>query len=211
LENLVARIDTPRLRDVYIRFFTQPHFNIVQLSRLIAYAGIPQPLNSAKMSFKDDRVEIRLRPRGATHDNDGLQLVIPIRDLNRKVSSMTQICNQALSLLSGVEQLDIVDSTSLRIAQATMDNRQWLELFQPFISVRTLCISRQLLSFIVPALQELTGENTIEVLPALNDVYLEGYEPSDPEHQTMEPFIAARRRFGRPVVVHPLERTSLRS
>jgi hypothetical protein len=211
LEDFVARIDAPYLRDVRIRFFPQPNFDIAQLSRLISYAGIPRSLNRAKMSFKDERVEIRLHQRGATYGDNGLQLTLPFKELNRKVSSMTQICTQALSLLSGVKRLDIVNGTPFLTGQANVDNRQWLGLFQPFTAVRTLCISRHLRSFIVSALQELTGEITTAVLPALTNLYLEGYESSGSEHEAMELFITARHSSGHAVAVHPWEGTSLRS
>ncbi|KAI0250975.1 hypothetical protein BJV78DRAFT_1215027, partial [Lactifluus subvellereus] len=59
-----------------------------------------------------------------------------------------------------------------------LEDTQWLELFRPFTAVRILKICRPLQSLIGLALQELTGERAMEVLPLLDSLYLEGYWPS---------------------------------
>jgi hypothetical protein len=108
---------------------------------------------------------------------------------------------------SNVEQLDIsYNHPILPLEEVDMDNTQWLELFPPFIAVHTLRISRYVQSLIVPAFQELTGEAATEVLPALNRICLQEYEPSGPEHQAIEPFVTARQHSGHPVAIHRLER-----
>jgi hypothetical protein len=108
---------------------------------------------------------------------------------------------------SNVEQLDIsYNHPFLPLQEVYMDNTQWLELFQPFITVHTLRISGYVQSLIVPAFEELTGEAATEVLPALNSIYLGMYEPSGPEHQAIELFVTARQHSGHPVAIHRLER-----
>jgi hypothetical protein len=124
---------------------------------------------------------------------------------------MAQICNQFSFLLSIVEQLDIhvgyFDREPTPTRQVEMEDTQWLELFRPFTAVRTLRISRALQPLIVPALQELTDERATEVLPALDSLYLEEYQPSGSEQQVIDsdPFIAARQYSDHPVAVHPWE------
>jgi hypothetical protein len=85
-----------------------------------------------------------------------------------------------------------------------MEDTQWLELFRPFTAVQTLQISRNVQPLIVLALQELTGERVMEVLPALVSLDLE-YQ-SGSEQQAIEPFIAARRYSDHPVTVHMTRR-----
>ena len=80
-----------------------------------------------------------------------------------------------------------------------MEHTQWLDLLRPFTAIQTLRISRNVQPLIVLALQELTGERVMEVLPALVSLDLE-YQP-DSEQQTIEPFIAARRHSDHPVTV----------
>jgi hypothetical protein len=118
-----------------------------------------------------------------------------------------------LSLLSSIEQLDIFDDPRFPVLQVDnldMDHTQWLELFQPFTTIRALRISHKLRSPIVSAFRRLTGEMATAVLPALNSLYLEGDESSGSEQQAMEPFITARQRSGYPVDIHHLERMTVK-
>lgn len=86
-----------------------------------------------------------------------------------------------------------------------MDNTQWLELLHPFTAVRTLRISAKLQSATVSALQELSGELTVGVLPVLESVYLEGYELPGSKEQDIETFIGVRQRSDHPVTIHRWE------
>jgi hypothetical protein len=54
------------------------------------------------------------------------------------------------------------------------------------------------------ALQELTA---IEVLPALDGLYLEDYQPSGPGQKAIEPLIVARQYSDHPVAVYRWERS----
>jgi hypothetical protein len=54
---------------------------------------------------------------------------------------------------------------------------------------------------ITPTLQELTGESVAEVLPALQNLFLEGQLPPGPVQQAIAQFVAARQLASRPVVV----------
>ena len=86
-----------------------------------------------------------------------------------------------------------------------MEDPHWLVLFRLFTAVRTLQISRELQPVIVPALQEFTGERTMQVLPVLDSLYLEEYQPSGSDQQAIEPFIVARQYSNHPVAVHSWE------
>jgi hypothetical protein len=116
---------------------------------------------------------------------------------------MAQICNQLSLLPSIVEQLNIQAGSHLESTwQVDMDDTQWLELFRPFTAVRTLRISLELQPLILPALQELTGDRATEMLPALDGLYLAGYQPSRFDQQAIKPFIVARQNSDHPVAVH---------
>jgi hypothetical protein len=90
-----------------------------------------------------------------------------------------------------------------------VDSSQWLEFFRPFSAVRSLYVSKTLEPLVTAALGELTGERTMEVLPALESLSLDELEPSGSTHDNMESFIAARRLLNHPVVVLREERQSL--
>jgi hypothetical protein len=81
-----------------------------------------------------------------------------------------------------------------------MDSMQWLELLHFFPLVETLRISKYLRPFVMPALNDLTGERAVEVLPALRNLHLMGMQPS--EQEVVEPFVAARQLSDHSVTVH---------
>jgi len=82
-----------------------------------------------------------------------------------------------------------------------MDSTQWLELFHPFLAVRSLHIMKELVPFIAPSLQDLTGDRATEVLPALCDLRLEGLEPSGLLWEAIQPFVTARQLSDHPVAM----------
>jgi hypothetical protein len=204
LEDLVARIHAPRLQGVYVTFSNQLIFDVQQLPRFIARTGMPRSFKRAQVAFSNYGAKTRLLPLGVSGSLQHPRLKILCRELDWQVSSMAQICSQFSFLLSTVERLDIFYDGSFATSEVEMDNIQWLELFQPFTAVRTLCISHHLQSPIIFALQGLTGEPATEVLPALNSLYLEEYEPSGTEQQAMKPFITARQCSGHPVAIRRL-------
>ncbi|KAI0251191.1 hypothetical protein BJV78DRAFT_1282698 [Lactifluus subvellereus] len=201
LEDLVARIDAPRLHTLHITFLCQSIFDIQQLSHFIGHAGILGSCNRAEVIFDHNNVKIVPRSPELANSHQELTLVVLCKYIYHQVRFMAQICNQLSFLLSIVEQLDIEDDNFDRQAVG-MGGTPWLELFRPFTAVRTLRISRPLHPIIVPALRRLIGERATEVLPVLDSLYLEVYRPTVSHRLTIEPFIAARRYSDHPVAVH---------
>jgi hypothetical protein len=83
----------------------------------------------------------------------------------------------------------------------TQDNfeiTRWLELLRLFIAVKNLYLSENIAPHIMPALQEPVVDGMAEVLPALQNVFLEELEPSGPIREAIEQFVAARQ-----VTSHP--------
>jgi hypothetical protein len=213
LEDLVARIHAPQLQGVFVTISNQLIFDVQQLPRFISHAGMLRSFERAQVVFSNYSVQARLLPLAVSGSLQHPRLKILCRGLDWQVSSMAQICNQFSFLISSIERLDIFDddpsATSEVDMDMDMDNTQWLELFQPFTAVRILCISHHLQSSIVSALQGLTGEPATEVLPTLNSVYLEEYDPSGTEQQAMRSFITARQCSGHPVAIHRLETSTM--
>ena len=82
-----------------------------------------------------------------------------------------------------------------------IENTEWLDLSLPVTVVKNLYLSKQFASLIAPALQELTGERTTEVLPALKNVLLEWFRPLEPLQEDVARFIFARRLTDYPVAI----------
>ena len=85
--------------------------------------------------------------------------------------------------------------------QDDIKDSQWLEVLHPFTALKDLHISREFLPRIASAFQELTGERVTEVLPSLQNLFLEALHPSGPVREAIEKFVAARQLAGHPIVV----------
>ena len=116
---------------------------------------------------------------------------------------------QLLPLLSHVEQLEISQDCQANIEwidNPDMDSSLWLELFHLFIAVQDLRVSEKLVPPIAAAMQELTGERAVEVLPALRSLSLEGLGATGPVQQGIRSFVASRQQSDHPVAVQSWER-----
>jgi hypothetical protein len=92
-----------------------------------------------------------------------------------------------------LERLDIrEDPLRLPHGYDNMANTRWLELLHTFAAVKDLSLFEGLALRVGPALRELTGERVIEVLPALENIFLEGLQPSGRDREAIEPFVTAR-------------------
>ena len=87
-----------------------------------------------------------------------------------------------------------------------IENAEWLDLLLPFTAVKNLYLSKQFSPRIAPALLELTGGRTTEVLPALQNVLVEGYQPSEPVQEGITQLISARRLTNHPVAISAWDR-----
>jgi hypothetical protein len=98
-----------------------------------------------------------------------------------------------------VEKLYIYEHRYLRPHwQDDIETELWLELLYPFVAVKNLFLSKQSAPHITPALLEgrMTGQ-----LPVLQNIFLEGLEPSGPVPEGIRRFVAARQFSGHPIAV----------
>jgi hypothetical protein len=104
-----------------------------------------------------------------------------------------EICTSSLPSTSDVEDLYIFESRPRESDyEDDIDDSLWLELLRSFVAVKNLYISEEFVPHIVPTLQELAEERMTEVLPTLENIFLEGFQSSGPLHEDIEMFVAAR-------------------
>jgi hypothetical protein len=82
-----------------------------------------------------------------------------------------------------------------------VENDQWLELLRPFAAVRSLYLSEEFQPDLASAIQELVGGRTTEVLPSVQNVFLEKFEPSGAFQEAIGQFVAARQLSGHPIAI----------
>ena len=96
---------------------------------------------------------------------------------------------------------------SQRDWQGNIENTQWLELFHPFTAAKNLYLSEEFVPRIALALEGFGGGGGgAEVLPNLQNVFLEGLQPLGPSQKGIRQFIVARQAAGHPVAVYPWDR-----
>ena len=200
LEDFVAHIDTPRLVALHITFFNQIVFDTPKTTQFISRTPLLGPLEKACLTFRNDTADVCLSSQSSTFDQ--ILVKIPCEEFDWQVSSLEQVCTSSLSLLSKLEDLLILENTnSPPNWKDNIENTLWLELLHPFIAVKNLYLSEKFASCIAPALQELVGGRTTEVLPALQNLFLEGLQPSGPDQEGIVKFVATRQLSGRPITV----------
>ena len=192
LEDLVARIDAPLLKNLLIVLFHQIVFDTPQLTQFISRAPTFKIQDQARMVFSSD-VSVTL-PQ--TFDISALKLIVSRtgRKSDQQLSSLAQICSSSFpqTFISLVEHLYILEDIYQGLQwQDDIKSSQWLELLHPCTSVKNLYISKELVLRIAPALQDLVGERVTEVLPVLRALFLESLPPG-PAEEPFRQFIAAR-------------------
>ena len=182
LEELVAGIDAPQLSCLYITFHELHVFDKPQFVQFISRTPRLKALENASVAF--ERFAFRLSL---------WQLTPP-----------EQVCKSrwSLPLFAMSEDLYIYDTPFLHPDWLDItENTRWLELLHPFTGVKNLYLFKEFGPGIVPAVQELAAGSLTGVLPILQNIFLEGLEPSGPVQEAIGQLIAARPVTGHPIAV----------
>jgi hypothetical protein len=193
VEDFVSRIDAPLLDKVDITFFDQPDFSTSRLRDFLAPNKNFKADGEGRVIFWDYTIEMGL---------GSLFLGISCHSLGRQVSSMVRLCGSYLDHTSTLERLDIYIDPMLFLDEDEIENIQWLDLFHPFTGLKDLRLDKRLVPQYALALRELAGERVAEVLPALQNLFIEELEPSGTIREALDQFVAARQLSGLPVLVH---------
>jgi hypothetical protein len=198
LEELLARIDTPGLHQLYITFFNDIDFDVPELIQFITRTfEAPEDVHVA---FDSRTACVQVQPQAS--NTIDLEVKILCREPDWQLSSLAQICTMSLSYLSTTENLFIYElAHSQHDGKDGIENIEWLDLLLPFTAVKNLYLSKQFAPRIAPALQEITGGGTTEVLSTLQNLYLEGFQPSETVQEGIAQFVSARQLTNHPVAI----------
>ena len=201
LEGFVSRVDTPLLDSIDITFFHQLIFDIPQLAQFLGRSTRFQELKEAHLGFAYGVVHVETHPPKLFYSKR-TGLGISCKALDWQLSSLEQVITSFYPSIYTVEHL-YIHKRQLPQTQQQLDleNMQWLEIFHPFTAVKDLYLSKEFAPSIAAALQELVGGRTAEVLPILQNIYLEGLKPSGPIQEGIQKFVAARQLSSHPITV----------
>ena len=196
LEDLVTPIDAPQLDRLKITFFNQIDFDIPRVAQFINRT--PKLTHSdAHVDFSDYHVHVLLGPRP-----EPLCIAISCREPDWQLSAIEQVCNSSLNSLSTVEVLFIKDYRSEFVwKDDAIENSLRLQLLLPFTAVKNLYLSEGFVPGIASALQELVGGRITEVLPSLQNIFVEGLEPLGRFQENTRQFVAARQLSDHPITI----------
>jgi len=194
LEDLVTYIDAPQLDYFRITFFNQIDFDGRRLAQFIRHTPALRD-DEARVEFNDSTASVRLHSRSFRDS----AIEIPCREPDWQLSSVAQVCNSCLPPLSMIEALYIRHQYSHLVwKNDAIENTLWLELLLPFLAVKNLYLSKDFAPGIAGALREIVGT---EVLPSLQNIFVNGLELSGPFQENIGQFVAARELSGHPITI----------
>jgi hypothetical protein len=212
LEDLASRIDAPILRK-FVICFRQSVFDVPQLSQFISrtkqLSSLPRRTSIMFADHQGLIIEHRFMPLEPPPPREPFLLSLRISRLRAAsdwmASWVLHICEQLSPFTSRVEELWIC----IRLVSKVDENAErWLQLLGVFKGVQDLhlwcspwdCAPAVQLE---RALEESTKrEMSQEVFPALRILRMNEIRLSEGDTHGISAFVDARRRTGRPLVVH---------
>ena len=202
LVELVTRMKTPQVAEMDITFFNQIDLDRPRHAQFINCTPTLRALDEARVQFDDTTAIVKLRYRTFEFDIDDLLINISCREPDWQLSSIEQVCNSSLHPLSTVVDLYIEHRYwKLVWKNDPIENILWLQLLLPFTSVKNLYLSKEFAPGIAAALQALSGSRITEVLPSLQNIFVEGIGASRRLVKDTVKFVAARRFSGGPISI----------
>jgi hypothetical protein len=200
LDDFVARIDAPRLYNLHMTFFNDVVFDAPQFIHFISRTPTLKPPKNAHVVFGHCKAIINA--------SYFYEVGISCKELDWQVSSLQQLCASHFPPLSMLEDLYIYERLSGRQPdwQDNIEDTLWLELLHRFTDVKNLYLSKEFGPRIVAALQELVGGRMTEVLPTLQNIFLEEVEPGGRVQEDIGRIVSARQLSGHTITVSRWER-----
>ena len=202
LEEILARIDAPRLDNLCIIFLNQFIFDTPQLFHFINRQPNLRAPEKGLIMLTSGFIVVRFLSQ--TSGYGVLMDIICEAPKLRQLSSLEKVYTSSLPPLSTLEDLYIHEERPSRLDD--VENTFWLRLLHPFVAVKNLYLNEPFVPRFAHSLQGLVGGRTTEVLPTLENIFMEGFQPSRPLHEGIETFVAARRLTNHPVAVSRLDR-----
>ena len=203
LEDLVARIDAPQLKDIFASFWNPlVDFRVVQLPMFIDRSAVPRLTQAyAEVLFHPYCVNLSANSHANfTYAPPGTLTYSPevhCEGVDQQVSHMAQVLSHFSATLSNVAHLGLRYKTPKEGYQIKgIDNVEWLPLLRQFSTVQLLHVSKEIAGNVALALEGISGDAVAEALPSLDVIYLMGLPAS-----SIKKFLAARQLSGRPVTV----------
>ena len=208
VEDLVAHIYAPKLKYLDVTFFNQIVFNTPQLILFINCTPSLKALKEARVAFAADAINVIFPSPTGTGQ---LNVEILCKEPDWQLSALEQVCTPLFSPVSMVENLYICEHPHKPPDwKDNIEDTLWLETLHPFTAVKNLFLSEMVASLFTPALKEITDGKAAEVLPALQNLFMERSQYPKPSRRGVWRPIDGRqsRSAGHPFDISPWNRGS---
>jgi hypothetical protein len=213
LEDFMARIDAPLLDCLDIVISESFHHNRVialntpHILRFISQVPKLQTLGEAHIGIDNEGFKVWINFLSTRPSSGVLKLEILYIEPELQFSCLAEFFHSPFFPLPTLETLYFDGGQCSRHGWGDpTENTRWLELLQPFTSAKKLCLSENFARRIAPALEELGGDIVTEVLPTLENVFIEKFQLYGPVNEAFCNFAATRQLSGHPVVVSNWDR-----
>ena len=200
LDDLVTRIDAPRLVHIRVTMYNIVTLNLSTLSEFIDRIGMHKSHRRAFIRSSKRAISLSLiQPGTSTY----LKLQVSCKPFSKQLSFMAQIGLHFSAFLANVEDLRV---SARRVGrppsgQVDSDRKQWRGLFYQFGGTKWLHVAGDHSTNMVRALQPPDGGGEI-VLPSLHKLYILHPGPSHaPSREAVVSFMASRWLSGHPITV----------
>jgi hypothetical protein len=198
-EEFVAQIDAPQLYRLSTTFLNNIDFGTAELNQFISRTPSFGTFNEAGFIFDECKVLLRLCQSHSEPSDRELVEVEVLSHRQLSSSTLAQICHLSLRPVLTIENLYIYEVRDSHISwKDDIEDTEWLDLLLPFTAVKNLYLSKLYSPRIALALQEFAEGRTTEVLPNLQNVFLEGFQSSK---SVQEQFTGARQLTNPPVAI----------
>ena len=202
MEDLIAQFDTPSLESMEITLFHQEVLEVSELAKFVRRADRLSSADRAAVAYMSDRISVRLAKKLMGVGAQTLELELLCHKSQFRLSYLVQLCVSCLPNPSPFDCLLIqAQQSSWRDAIGDL-GPQWLDLLCPFSNVKRLRLAKHVAYPVAQALGGLQAERVLEVLPALEIVFMSELEPFGPVKEAISEFSDMRQLFGHPVYIH---------
>ena len=199
LDNLVSQIDTPLLERISLTLFFDLAITLVNLAKLIHRTKEIRCL-ATQVTFNKDGASIDTGHSEQQGIGEfSLHLNVNCESLEWQIDFATQVCSALGIVLSSVHELSLdldVDEMPSDWENG-LDDTLWHELLLPFIGVKRLRIGSLLAHQLSQALESVTGDFVLELLPELQDIEVQ--LETDRAKRIFSTVVETREFMGRPV------------
>jgi hypothetical protein len=201
LENLLARIDAPRLEDIGVTFFNGFITDLSNLAEFVGRMEIRKPLHGAHIQYSEHAISISLTQPGL-----GAPTCFKFQLFGEKValqlSLISLICFRFSVYLNVVDlRINAMRATRKSRWEDSDKSERWRDLIDLFRGVKRFHVAGSLSESIMCALL-LPGSQGKSILPALHKLYIPRPGPRlTPLGKDVVSFVISRRLSGHQIAV----------